>query len=217
MRKHSGLNGVITVAAGRYLDLRWQCVGVTRSVRPKLRIVLGRGARLHLAVRAVRSRDVSAEASVELRGTGAVAFVSAEFHGRGHDQHQFSVNIHHHAKRTKGDILVRGVYEGLSSGHFRGLLKIHPRAHEANSYFADNVLLFDRGRATSIPTLEILANDVRASHGSTTSRINPEQLFYLRSRGLSRPQAATNIISGFFHPVRTVRLADVPVTIHREL
>ena len=78
-----------------------------------------------------------------------------------------------------------------------GLIKVEKNAQNTNSYFRDDVLLLDDGIAESLPTLEIEANEVKASHGSTTSRINEEQLFYLQSRGISKLQARQMIIDGF--------------------
>ena len=201
MRKHPALDFSITVEAGKQLNLVWLGNGLPKPVQPSLRIVLKEKARMHLALAVARTHVATAGVALVLAGDGAEAYVSAVFHGSGEDRHAFDVAMHHQAKNTKGDILIKGVYEDSSFGQFNGLLKIHPRADKTNSYFVDNVLLFGRGMATSIPTLEISANDVRATHGSTTSRVNAEQLFYLRSRGLNVGQATKHIIQGFFHPV----------------
>lgn len=207
MRKHPALEYNVTIAPGRQLNVVWLGNGLPHPVRPALNVVVKEKARLHLALAMARAHDAEAKAALNLAGSGAEAYVSGLFHGYGDDRHAFDVAMHHRAKNTKGDILIKGVYEDSSFGQFDGLLKIHPGADRTNSYFADNILLFDRGMATSVPTLEILANDVRATHGSTTSRVNAEQLFYLRSRGLYREQAIRHIILGFFHPV----LARLPM------
>ncbi len=204
--KHKSSNISITVMAGRNLNLVWVGKSLDRIVNPSIQLVLHKHARLHMGMAVYRSNNATIKTSVELVGSGAEAYISAVFHGIGKDRHAFDVSMHHQAKNTKGDILIKGVYEDSAFGQFNGLLKIHPNADLTNSYFADNVLLFGQGMATSIPTLEILANDVRATHGSTTSRVNAEQIFYLMSRGLSRRQAVRNLINGFFHPV----LARIP-------
>ncbi|MFH1207106.1 MAG: SufD family Fe-S cluster assembly protein [Patescibacteria group bacterium] len=201
MRKHPAWDFTVTVAAGVQLDVVWLGNNLKKSVCPAIHFMLREKARLRLALSVSRSHEASVRSSIKLIGSGAEAYVSGLFHGFGHDRHILDVAVHHQASNTKGDILIRGVYEDTAYGRFSGLLKIHPGANQTNSYFVDNVLLLDRGMATSIPTLEILANDVRATHGSTTSRVNDDQLFYLKSRGLSTHQAVQHIIRGFFQPI----------------
>jgi Fe-S cluster assembly protein SufD len=201
MRKHPVLDFKIIIEPGRQLNLVWLGNGLKRTVSPSVECTLKKNARLHLAVAVSRSHNVSVKASIELAGIASEAYVSGLFHGFGTDRHALDVAMRHQAKNTKGDILIKGVYEDSAYGQFNGLLKIYPGANQTNSYFADNVLLLDRGMATSIPTLEILADDVRATHGSTTSRVNTDQLFYLKSRGLPHRQAIQHMIQGFFHPI----------------
>ncbi len=135
---------------------------------------------------------------IELSGHGAQAYVSSGFHGFKKAQHSMDIVMHHKARNTKGDILIRAVYEGKARGSFSGLIKIDPKAQQSDSYFTDNVLLMDDGMATSVPTLEIEADDVHASHGSTTNNLDENQLFYLQSRGISKRAARQMISKGFF-------------------
>jgi len=138
---------------------------------------------------------------IELCGTGARAEVLAGFHGKGRARHSFDITMHHRAPKTKGGILIHGVFEGRSAGAFTGMIKIDPGAQQAQSHFTDNVLLLDGATATSVPKLEILADDVRASHASTTSGIDERQLFYLMSRGIADAEARSMIVESFLHPV----------------
>lgn len=138
---------------------------------------------------------------IHLLGKGATARVSGSLHGHQHDQQTVEVMMHHAAPNTKGDILIRGVFQDQSRGFISGLLRIDKKAQGVDSYFADDVLLFDQAMAIAEPRLEILANDVRASHGSTTGRVDEEQLFYLMSRGLKKEVAEKMIISGFLNKV----------------
>ncbi|MBU0598376.1 SufD family Fe-S cluster assembly protein [Patescibacteria group bacterium] len=136
---------------------------------------------------------------INLEGTGAEARVSGALHGHRNDRHQVKINLNHNVKQTKGYILVKGVYEGKSRGNINGLIKIDKKAQQVDSLFTNNVLLLDQAMAISKPQLEIEANDVRASHGSTTSRVDQEQLFYLTSRGIKKKVAEKMIISGFLN------------------
>ncbi len=161
----------------------------------------GKNSRTHVTCRVDEAGDFNHRLTVELEGKGAECFVSAVFHGRWRGQHDFHVLMHHQALATKGDILIRGVYENSAKGFFSGLIKIDKKAQLSNSFFQDNVLLLDKAMAVSLPTLEIEANDVKASHGSTTSRLDEDQLFYLQARGIALPQARRMIVDGFFQPV----------------
>ncbi|MDQ7850775.1 MAG: SufD family Fe-S cluster assembly protein, partial [Armatimonadota bacterium] len=85
---------------------------------------------------------------------------------------------------------------------FAGLIRVHPGAQKTNAFQSNRNLLLNAGaRSDSIPKLEIMANDLRCTHGSATSRLNDEQLFYLMSRGLRRQQAVQMVVDGFFAEV----------------
>ena len=87
-------------------------------------------------------------------------------------------------------------------GVYQGLIQVAEDAQHTDAYQANrNLLLSDKARADSIPGLEILANDVRCTHGATIGDVDPEQMHYLMARGLPRPQAQRLIVEGFFAPV----------------
>ena len=110
--------------------------------------------------------------------------------------------IDHIAPHTKGDVIYRGIIRDRAHTIFQGLIKVEKEAQLTDSYLANhNLLLSPKARADSIPTLEIEANDVRCTHGATVGQLDEEQLFYLRCRGLSRPDAERLIVSGFVQPV----------------
>jgi len=85
---------------------------------------------------------------------------------------------------------------------FYGMIRIETEAGGGTEgYQVNNNLLLDDARARAIPGLEIIANDVRCSHGATVSRIDPEELFYLQARGLPKPDAESLIVQGFIRPI----------------
>jgi Fe-S cluster assembly protein SufD len=184
---------------------------IKKSGRTNVRI--NRNGQAHVVCRINDSKDFKHELKIELVGQGAECLVSAIFYGKATDHHNFNVILHHQAKSTKGDILIRGVYENEASGNFSGLIKIDRKAQLANSFFQNDVLLLDQAAAISVPTLEIEANDVKASHGSTTSRIDEDQLFYVRSRGIPLPLAKRMVINGFFQPI----LQRLPPALQRRI
>ena len=82
------------------------------------------------------------------------------------------------------------------------MIQVDPAAQKTDGYQRnDNLLLSPQARADSIPGLEIEADDVRCTHGSTSGRVDEEQIFYCRCRGFTRNEAARAIVTGFFQQV----------------
>lgn len=165
-----------------------------------LRATVGKDAVLHVIDRVSGGSRVETRAILALTGSGAEGKVTAMYHGRHEQHHACHVIVDHAVPNTRGDVFVRGVYENQSRSVFTGLIKIAPHAQQTRSYYRDDVLLLDGALAESLPTLEIEANDVKASHGSTTSRINDDQLFYMMSRGIGPEQARGLVVAGFLTP-----------------
>lgn len=105
----------------------------------------------------------------------------------------------HIGKNTYSLIYAKGVLTKAES-HLRGLVKIGKKAESSNGYQKSDIIILENSKATSIPDLEIYNNDVKCSHGSTITRIDPEKIFYLQSRGLNKKQAELTIINGFYEP-----------------
>ncbi len=115
------------------------------------------------------------------------------------DQHTHQI---HEAPHTRSDLLFKNAIMEGGRTVYRGVIRIAQHAQRSDAYQANrNLMLGDNARAESIPALEIIANDVRCTHGATVGKIDPEQLFYLQSRGLSRPEAVQLLVRGFFFPV----------------
>jgi Fe-S cluster assembly protein SufD len=105
----------------------------------------------------------------------------------------------HLARNTSCLQDVRGVLKDNSESKYIGSILIEKEASQTESFLDDNVLVLGNGtKNQSDPNLEIKNNDVKASHGSTTGRINEEEIFYLSSRGLSKTEAENLIVEGFF-------------------
>lgn len=110
--------------------------------------------------------------------------------------------IHHIGLATSGDLLLHGAVKDKSRSVFAGLIKIDKSGQQTNSYLKNENLILNKGaRADSMPSLEIDANDVRASHGATIGQINEEDIFYLMSRGIPRNTAVKMVVEGFFYKV----------------
>jgi len=121
----------------------------------------------------------------------------------GHRDQHFDVSTHldFSAPYTKGESSIRAVLKDSSRAVMYGLIDIEREAQFADAYLSEHAMLLNPGaRADSIPGLEIMANQVRATHGATVGPIDPEKLFYLMSRGLDEISATKLIVLGFFEP-----------------
>ena len=163
-----------------------------------INITIEAGAIFHVVEVVSGGARIETHIVMNIVGRGAMVQYSGMFHGQKKAHQALHIVLRHQAPDTQGDIFIKGVFEDESKGIISGLIKIDKAAHKTNSYFKDDVLLFDGAMAESVPTLEIEADDVKASHGSTTARVNEDQIFYLTSRGVNGQQARRMIISGFF-------------------
>lgn len=137
-----------------------------------------------------------------LRGNGSNMEFNGIYFMAGKQHLDIDCLIQHVGLATSGDLLLHGAVKGKSRSVFTGLIKIERTAQQTNSYLKNENLILERSaRADSIPSLEIEANDVRASHGATIGQIDEEYIFYLMSRGISRATAIRMVVEGFFYKV----------------
>ncbi len=108
----------------------------------------------------------------------------------------------HQAPDGASDLRFAGVLAGAARSVYAGTITVEPHAQRTSAYQNNRNLLLQKGtRADSIPRLEIMADDVRCTHGATTSTVEPSHLYYLRSRGLDEAQAQSLIVQGYFEAV----------------
>jgi Fe-S cluster assembly protein SufD len=138
----------------------------------------------------------------DLTGPGATSRVTGAYFADG-DQHlDYDTFQEHAAPNTESDFAFKGALRETSRAVWRGMIRVEKDAQKTNAYQENrNLLLSADAHADSIPGLEIMANDVRCTHGATLGRIDREQLFYLMARGLTRQQAERLIVRGFFQDV----------------
>lgn len=137
---------------------------------------------------------------VRLVGERASLLLVGIFLGRKNHSLVFNTHVIHEAPHTKSLTHLRGVFSDRSSFSNDGMIHIEKGAKGADGFFASKVLLFDDAKGRSVPALEIDENDLKAGHASTVGRPDENQMFYLRSRGLSEKEAENLIVSGFFEP-----------------
>jgi Fe-S cluster assembly protein SufD len=168
------------------------------------RAVLAANSHLHWAVAALGSRLHWSTLGIQLREPGSSSKLIGLTLTDGRQHLDFQTCQDHRAPHTESDLLLRSVLLDRSRTVFRGVVWLHPEAQQTNAYQANhNLLLSPKARADALPILEIEADDVRCKHGSTTGRIDDEQIFYLMSRGLSYQAAQRMIVQGFFETVLT--------------
>lgn len=127
------------------------------------------------------------EVASELVGPGAESEMLGLYFGHGRQQFDHYTLQHHVEHHTRSDLLYKGAVKDEARAVFSGLIRLEKGAQKTDAYQANrNLLLSPTARVDSIPQLEIGANDVRCTHGSTTAPVDEMQLFYLQSRGLSR-------------------------------
>jgi len=142
------------------------------------------------------------ESQTRIEGAGAnvkmysltVAEETQEF-----DQRTFQI---HNAPSAVSDLLYKNALLDKSRSIFSGLIKVAEGAQQTDAYQTNRNLLLDAtAEANALPGLEILANDVRCSHGATTGNVDEEELFYMMQRGISRRVAMQLMVFGFFEEV----------------
>ncbi len=138
----------------------------------------------------------------DVNAPNANAYLSGVFFAEG-DQHfdQRTLQLHS-APDTYSNLLYKGAVKDRGHSVYQGVINAKPGAIRVDAYQMNNNLILNEGaRADSLPGLEIDADDLKCSHGATIGSLDPDQLYYLRSRGLSQLDARRLIVAGFFEEV----------------
>ncbi len=198
---HVCSNGAIDLALGEGAQIRFFDIQLW-----------GASSRSFASVRATLKRDAKFEA---MTVTNGAAVVRSRFAVELAEENSFSLlrglamltderqaHVHavvdHVAPHCTSRQHFKTVLAGQSSVSFDGKIFVRPAAQKTMAYqLNNNLLLSDQARANSKPNLEIFADDVKASHGSTVTQLSEEELFYFRSRGLSAQEARFLLAHGF--------------------
>jgi Fe-S cluster assembly protein SufD len=152
---------------------------------------------LHLGGRYSRFESLS-----RLIGEGARSDLLAVAVATGDQEFDARTLQDHVMPHTASDLLYKNALDGRARCTFGGLIRVEPHAHFTDAYQkVRNLLLSDDAEANSMPGLEILADNVRCTHGATSGQIEEDELFYLRSRGIPLPVAQRLIVTGFLDEV----------------
>ena len=174
---------------------------------------VGRDAELQWIQTMLGGRITKTNAYFDLDGPGAQAFVHGFIFGDQRQHFHLHTLQRHLTDHATSDLLIKSCLKDRARSVYQGLIQVSERAQRTDAYQANrNLLLSDQARADSIPGLEILANDVRCTHGATIGHVDPEQMYYLEARGLPENEAKRLIVEGFFAPV----LDRIPLEAVRE-
>jgi Fe-S cluster assembly protein SufD len=166
------------------------------------RIRVARDGQVDWIAGALGSRLTKSFADLDLEGQGANGRMSGFFFTDGTQHLDLDTQQNHHAPHTTSDLLYKGALREHSRSIWQGMIYVAPGAQKTDGYQANrNLILEPTARADSIPGLEILADDVRCTHGATVGKIDPDHLFYLQARGIPAPEAERLIVEGFFAPI----------------
>lgn len=142
------------------------------------------------------------ESRSRLLGPGARSVMLSATLARGRQEFDQRSLQEHAAPDTKSDLLYKSALYDASRTIFAGMIDVDPAAQRTDAYQSNrNLILSPDAEANSLPGLEIMANDVRCTHGSTIGRIDPEELFYCRQRGIPLAAAQRLFALGFLTDV----------------
>ena len=138
------------------------------------------------------------EINCSLNGKYASAFVNGVFILNKSKHHEIKTNINHLIENTKSYQLIKGVLEDKSKAVYQGKIFVNSKAQKTDGYQLSKALLLnDNTEFDAKPELEIYADDVKCSHGSTSGSLDEDLIFYLMSRGLNYKQSRELLINGF--------------------
>ena len=155
-------------------------------------ITVGGGASFSLAIVALPGTDGSIICDIAVRfdGEGGECLLRGLYLAGGASRVNIKVNVTHNLPNCTSRQLFKGILAGEARTEFFGLINVPEKCIGTEAYQENhNLLLSDACRAQSLPQLEIYADDVKCSHGATFGRLNADELFYMRSRGIPEGEA----------------------------
>lgn len=161
-----------------------------------------RDGSLHSSTVALGGWQIKSDIQTNLKEPGSKSDIRGVVLGAGSERYSFNTIQDHIAPDTGSTINFRVALKDSASSAYLGTIRVSKEAQRTDSYQSNkNLLLGSNAHADSIPKLEILADDVKCSHGATVGPADKEQIFYLMSRGLSNLEAEELIVTGFFRQV----------------
>lgn len=165
-------------------------------------IVVEKDGRVDVVVLILPGVSCDLHMNVELKGEGAEANVYGAYVCGADERVKIAVDMHHDVPHCNSRQLFKGIAGGSSRVDFYGKIIVAMDAQRTEAYQENhNILLSDGAKVDTKPQLEIYADDVKCSHGATIGRLNEEEQFYMRSRGISLEDAKVLQMISFIAPV----------------
>ena len=166
------------------------------------RTIAGRDARVDSLVVNLGASVARVDMAASLDGPGARSEMLGLYFAQGNQHFDHNTRQDHKVPHATSDLLYKGALYDKTRAIFRGIIKVFPKAQRTDAYQTNrNLLLSNQAEATSLPNLEIEADDVRCSHAATVGHLDQEELFYIMTRGISRREAERLVVFGFFGEV----------------
>jgi Fe-S cluster assembly protein SufD len=163
---------------------------------------VGRDASFYSLTVALGGLQLKSDIQTSLAASGASSDIQGIIFGDEREHFSFNTIQNHDAPSTRSNINFRVALKDQSTSIYQGIIKVEKVAQKTDAFQSNkNLLLGKDAKADSIPKLEILADDVKCSHGATIGPVDREQIFYLMSRGLPAPEAEELIVGGFFRQI----------------
>jgi len=147
-------------------------------------------------------KNLSGNFTFEITTPGVELEIFGLYIGKGDEIFNIHTTQLHKAPSSTSNLFIKGVFDDESKFHYEGLVRIEKNGQKSHAYQKNmNLILSSKTFVESKPYLEILTNDVFCTHGSTTGKLNKEQLFYAKSRGLDEKKAEQLLVEGFINEV----------------
>ena len=197
--------GAVEVIAGNSADVQFVALqswgdGV-RHIATQ-RTIAGRDSNVDTLVVNLGASVARVDLAASLEGPGARSDMLGLYFARGSQHFDHNTRQDHKVPHATSDLLYKGALYDKTRAIFRGIIKVFPKAQRTDAYQTNrNLLLSSNAEATSLPNLEIEADDVRCSHAATVGHLDKDELFYIMSRGIPRREAERLVVFGFLGEV----------------
>ena len=177
-------------------------------------LALRGGESLRLTLVALPGVSCECVLTLDLNGPGCQVDLAGLYLCRGDENVRLQIRVLHHAGLCHSRQLFKGIVGGTARADFDGLIRVDPDAQKTEAYQeAHTILLSDQARISARPQLEIYADDVVCSHGATAGFLDPDEQFYMRSRGIPEAEARRLQMLSFLSPV----LERLPEDLQKEI
>lgn len=171
-------------------------------VPEKVSLSEGESLRWTIVIGPEAPKQARIKTQIDIEGPGCEVDIAGVYISENDIKAQLDVLVRHLSGGSTSRQLFKGVVSDTAQVDFNGLIYVAPDAQKTKAYQENHTILLSEGaRVQTRPQLEIYADDVECSHGATTGYLNPDELFYMRSRGIPEDQAKRLQILSFLSPV----------------